>query len=62
MDNAYQWVSFYEALADKLLAYSDKRNELFELMKNVRVFGKLVFPRVEIKNSPPPGPDYCILE
>lgn len=33
MDNAYQWVPFYEALADKLIAYSDKRNELFELMK-----------------------------
>ena len=36
MDNAYQWVPFYEALADKLLTYSDKRNELFELMKKVR--------------------------
>ena len=36
MENAYQWVPFYEALADKLLAYSDKRNELFELMKKVR--------------------------
>ena len=34
--HAYQWVPFYEALADKLLAYSDKRNELFELMKKVR--------------------------
>lgn len=36
MDNAYQWVPFYETLADKLLAYSDKRNELYELMKKVR--------------------------
>lgn len=35
MDNAYQWVLFYEALADKLLAYSDKRDELFALMKKV---------------------------
>lgn len=35
MDNAYQWVPFYEALADKLLAYNDKRSELFELMKKV---------------------------
>lgn len=35
MDNAYQWVSFYEALADKLLMYNDKRSELFELMKKV---------------------------
>lgn len=26
------------------------------------VFCKLEFPRVENKNSPPPGPDYCILE
>ena len=35
MDNAYQWVPFYEALAEKLLAYSDKRDELFTLMKKV---------------------------
>ncbi len=35
MDNAYQWVPFYEALADKLLSYSDKRSELFELMNKV---------------------------
>jgi len=35
MDNAYQWVPFYEALADKLLAYSNKRGDLFELMKKV---------------------------
>lgn len=35
MGNAYQWVPFYEALADKLLAYSSKRSELFELMKRV---------------------------
>lgn len=35
MDNAYQWVKFYEALADKLLAYKDKRDELFELIKKV---------------------------
>lgn len=35
MDNAYQWVPFYEALADKLLTYSDKRDELFALMKRV---------------------------
>lgn len=36
MDNAYQWVQFYEALADKLLEFSDKRSELFELMKKLR--------------------------
>lgn len=35
MDNAYQWVPFYEALADKLLAYSEKRGDLFDLMKKV---------------------------
>lgn len=35
MDNAFQWVPFYEALADKLLAYSNKRSELFELIKKV---------------------------
>lgn len=35
MDNAYQWVDFYEALADRLLEYNDKRGELFELMKKV---------------------------
>lgn len=36
MDNPYQWVQFYEALANKLLEFSDKRRELFELMKKVR--------------------------
>lgn len=25
MDNAYQWVPFYEAFADKLLEYNNKR-------------------------------------
>ncbi|GAB6274656.1 MAG: hypothetical protein STSR0004_15200 [Peptococcaceae bacterium] len=35
MDNAYQWVPFYEALADKLLTYQDKRGDLFDLMKKV---------------------------
>lgn len=35
MDNAYQWVPFYEALANKLMAYNDKRSELFELMKKI---------------------------
>jgi 5-methylcytosine-specific restriction protein B len=35
MDKAYEWVPFYEALADKLLEYNDKRSELFELMKNL---------------------------
>jgi 5-methylcytosine-specific restriction protein B len=35
MDKAYQWVPFYEELADKLLAYNDKRGALFKLMKKV---------------------------
>lgn len=35
MDNSYQLVPFYEALADKLLAYNDKRDELFALIKRV---------------------------
>jgi len=35
MDNAYQWVPFYEAMADKLLTYNNKRGDLFELMKKV---------------------------
>ena len=35
MDNAYQWVPFYEALADKLLTYSDKRDELHSLVKKI---------------------------
>jgi len=35
MDNAYQWVRFYEVLADKLLLYKDKRDDLFALMKKV---------------------------
>lgn len=35
MDSKYQWVPFYEAFADKLLAYKDKRGDLFNLMRNV---------------------------
>ena len=35
MDNSYQWVPFYEVLADKLLEYKDKREELFNLMKKL---------------------------
>ncbi|MDR1422623.1 MAG: AAA family ATPase [Coriobacteriales bacterium] len=34
MERTYQWVSFYEALADKLFEYEDKRDELFEQIKN----------------------------
>lgn len=35
MDNAYQWVPFYEALADKLLAYTHKRDELHAMLKKL---------------------------
>ena len=35
MDSGYQWIPFYEELADKLLAYKDKRSELFDLMKKL---------------------------
>jgi 5-methylcytosine-specific restriction protein B len=35
MGNAYQWVPFYEALADKLFTYSDKRDDLHDLMKKL---------------------------
>ena len=35
MSDAFQWVPFYEELADKLLTYNDRRRELFELVKKV---------------------------
>ncbi len=35
MENKFDWIPFYEELADKLLEYKDKRNELFEIMKNL---------------------------
>jgi len=35
MSNAYQWIPFYEAFADKLLEFSDKRDELFELISRL---------------------------
>ena len=35
LDSGYQWIPFYEELADKLLAYKDKRSELFDLMKKL---------------------------
>lgn len=31
----FEWIPFYEALADKLLEYKDKRKELFEIMKQL---------------------------
>lgn len=33
--HSYQWIPFYEALANKLLTYEDKREELFELIKKL---------------------------
>ena len=33
MDNSFNWVPFYEALADKLVTYNYKRDELFALME-----------------------------
>jgi len=35
MADAYQWVPFYEAHANKILSYKDKQRELFELTKNL---------------------------
>lgn len=35
MDSKYQWVPFYQVFANKLLAYKDKRGDLFNLMKKV---------------------------
>ncbi len=35
MGDEFQWVPFYEALADKLLAYKDRRSELFDLIKQM---------------------------
>ena len=35
LDSGYQWIPFYEELADKLLAYKDNRNELFDLVKKL---------------------------
>ncbi|HHZ03006.1 MAG TPA: AAA domain-containing protein [Tissierellia bacterium] len=35
MDNAYQWITFYEKFADRLLEYSNKRSELFDLVKKI---------------------------
>ncbi|WP_373485592.1 AAA family ATPase [Acetobacterium malicum] len=35
MSVEFQWVPFYQALADKLLTYSDKRSEFSELIKKV---------------------------
>jgi len=35
MDDGYQWVPFYEELAEKLLAYKDRREELFDVMQAV---------------------------
>ena len=35
LDSAFQWVPFYEALADKLLEFKDKSGELFNMIKKL---------------------------
>lgn len=35
MPNKFDWIPFYEALADRLLEYKDRRSELFEIMKRL---------------------------
>lgn len=53
--------SIFKRYEFKCLITKEQKARLLQLFEQY-VFGKLVFPRVEIKNSPPPGPDYCILE
>ena len=36
MDNAFAWIPFYESLADRLLAYKDRQEELFDIMDRLR--------------------------
>jgi len=33
VNEKYQWIAFYEEFADKLYAYADRKDELFEIMK-----------------------------
>ncbi|MGP6145860.1 AAA family ATPase [Jeotgalibaca sp. A122] len=35
MDNEYQWIPFYEEFADKLLGFYDKRDALFEIVREL---------------------------
>jgi len=35
MDKTYDWIPFYEELADKLLEYKNNRSELFQIIKNL---------------------------
>jgi len=35
LDNEFQWVPYYEALADKLLEFKDKSGELFNVIKKL---------------------------
>jgi hypothetical protein len=35
MDDNFQWIVFYEALADKLFTYREKRGELYEIIKEL---------------------------
>lgn len=35
MSNSFQWVPFYEELANALLSYKDKRSELFSIMERL---------------------------
>ena len=46
--NQFDWISFYEEFADKLLAYKDNRQELIEKIKVV----KLQLSQVRTVNAP----------
>ena len=45
--NQFDWISFYEEFADKLLAYKDNRQELIEKIKQVYEVTGIKLPRLE---------------
>ena len=53
----YEWVSFYEELAEKLLEFKNKRNELVELIPTIfdkasKILGtKIKIPKIDQKDG-----------
>ena len=45
--NQFDWISFYEEFADKLLAYKDNRQELIEKIKQVYEVTGIKLPTID---------------
>lgn len=60
-ENGYQWIPFYEEFADKLYGYIDRKDELFEIIRELRVEHSL-FNYLNFENEEWWGPRNYIID